>query len=147
VSRFVTTVDLRILRGQYREGRQLFSLLDEVRYESDVLGDTIVVPEGFITDLASVPRRPLEWWLAGGRGDEPAVLHDWLYTAHACGGKPITRAQADAVLREAITLVDPEAPGWLMWAAVRVGGKSSWGDDGPAQTPSVQQVVEASAGA
>ncbi len=142
MSGFLTPVDLRILRGQFREGRQLFMLLNEVRYESAVLGGVLVVPEGFITDLASVPRRPLEWWLAGGRGNEAAVLHDWLYTAHTFDGKPVTRSQADAVLSEAIAVDEPEAPGWLMWLAVRVGGAGSWSGDGPEQPTQVAAAMQ-----
>jgi hypothetical protein len=143
MSAFLTPVDLRILRGQFREERQLYELLADVRYQSDVLGAVLTVPKGFITDLASVPRRPLEWWLAGGRGNEAAVLHDFLYTAHAVNGKPVSRATADAVLREAIALDDADAPGWLMWLAVRVGGSHSWGSDGPAQPSEVSAAIDA----
>jgi hypothetical protein len=116
-----------------------------VRYRSDVLGGVLTVPKGFVTDLASVPRRPLEWFLAGGRGNEAAVLHDWLYTAHAFNGKPVSRATADAVLREAIVVDDPDAPGWMMWAAVRIGGSGAWNADGPQQSPAVAAALDSGA--
>lgn len=37
------------------------------------------VPEGFVTDLASVPRIPIAYLWLGGRGKKAAVVHDWLY--------------------------------------------------------------------
>lgn len=42
-------------------------------------GKEIVIPEGFETDLASVPRVPVVYLSVGGRGHKAAVLHDWLY--------------------------------------------------------------------
>lgn len=47
------------------------------------------------------------------------------------------------MLREALKAIDPEAPGWLMWLAVRVGGSGSWGSDGPAQPPGVTAAIAA----
>ena len=39
----------------------------------------VVVPEGFITDFASVPRLPIVYLAVGNKGHKAAVLHDWLY--------------------------------------------------------------------
>lgn len=38
-----------------------------------------VVPAGYVTDLASVPRVPFVYLVAGGRARKAAVIHDWLY--------------------------------------------------------------------
>ncbi|OXS92609.1 DUF1353 domain-containing protein [Pandoraea apista] len=91
-------------------------------YQSDVADQTFVVPRGFITDLASVPRLPVVYWLAGGTSNEAAAVHDWLYTA-----KPVSRAVADKVLREAsaVTCV-PVWRQWLMYWGVRLAGASHW---------------------
>lgn len=91
-------------------------------YESDVAGRRFVVPRGFVTDLASVPRLPLVYLLTGGTSNEAAVVHDWLYTMH-----PVPRLVADKVLREAsaITCV-PAWRRWLMYWGVRLGGASYW---------------------
>jgi hypothetical protein len=43
----------------------------------------ITVPGGWITDLASVPRLPLAYLVAGGRAPKAAVLHDYLYATQA----------------------------------------------------------------
>ncbi len=143
MSHFITSLDSRLLRGQFRQGRQLHRLLAPLVYRSDLLNATITVPADFITDMASVPKLPLAWLLAGGTANEAAVIHDFLYTSHSVGGKAITRSQADAVLREAIPASeDPQAPAFLMWLAVRVGGFRSWDADGPLQPPHVRPFVD-----
>lgn len=139
MSRFLSPTVLRVLRGQFRSGRQLYALEYPVHYESDILRGDVVVPAGYVTDLASVPKLPLAWLLAGGTGAEAAVIHDFLYTVHTHAGLPITRKTADAVFREAIgASEDTNAPAGLMWLAVRIGGGGSWGDAGPAQPEHVQ---------
>lgn len=142
MSRFLTSTDVRVLRGQFREGRQLFNLINPVAYDSDLLATVVVVPADYVTDFASVPKLPLAWLAAGGTAYEAAVIHDWLYTVHAVGGKPITRAKADAVFREAITASqDTTAPGWLMWAAVRLGGAGAWREPAPEQSHFVTSIM------
>ena len=144
MSRFLTDLKLTLLRGQFRSGRQLFKLDAPLVYESDRLQATITVPWGFVTDMASVPKLPLAWLLAGGTANEAAVIHDWLYSSHAVGDRPITRAEADAVMREAIPASqDPNAPAVLMWLAVRLGGFGAWNADGPWQPPHVSSVINA----
>lgn len=91
-------------------------------YQSDVAGTTFVVPVGFVTDLASVPRVPIAYMLAGGTSNEASVIHDFIYTTH-----PVDRKTADAVLREASAVTG--VPAWrraIMWAAVRAFGGSHW---------------------
>ncbi|MBB5508183.1 DUF1353 domain-containing protein [Paraburkholderia atlantica] len=91
-------------------------------YDSDVAKQVIVVPTGFVTDLASVPRVPIAYMLAGGTSNEAAVVHDYLYTEHT-----VDRATADAVLKEASAVTG--VPAWrraIMWAAVRAFGASHW---------------------
>ena len=46
-------------------------------YQSDIVG-RIVVPLGFVTDLATVPRVPLVYWFWGSRAHREAVVHDYL---------------------------------------------------------------------
>lgn len=65
-------------------------------------GETFTVPDGSPTDLASVPRIPVLYWWAGGRGDEPAVLHDHGYRSGLFG----TRAEVDALFAEALRVID-----------------------------------------
>lgn len=95
-----------------------WKLFADFSYLSDVLGRTIVVPAGFVTDFASVPRVPLAYWLTGGTANKPAVIHDWLY--RTCSA---ARDEADMVLREAMGVIGQ--PAWrcqTMYAAVRAFG-------------------------
>lgn len=146
MSRFLCDLKLTLLRGHFRSGRQLFRLDAPLLYESDLLGAVIEVPQGFITDMASVPKLPLAWLLAGGTANEAAVVHDWLYTAHAAVARPVTRRQADAIFREAIPASeDPNAPAFLMWLAVRAAGWISWRGEGPSQPVHVRDALAARA--
>ncbi len=77
-------------------------------YWSDTMQDTVAVPAGFITDLASVPRVPFIWFLAGGAGNLAAVIHDYLYRS-----TQIEKRVADQVFYEA--LLDTGTPRWRAW--------------------------------
>ncbi len=131
----------------HRAGDRVYRLTEPLIYGSNTLG-VIVVPKGFQTDFASVPRIPFAFWLFGAIGDEAACLHDYLYTEHTtrCGGDKIDRATADKVLRGAIyhdlrtNLEEFEqfTPGgvlgnlwayfsaWCFWIGVRLFGGSHW---------------------
>jgi hypothetical protein len=92
-------------------------------YQSDVAKQTITVPFGFQTDLASVPRLPLVYDLCGDTASQAAIVHDYLYSTHL-----VDRATADAVLREASVVKGvPAWRRWLMWAGVRIAGGARWG--------------------
>ena len=85
--------------------------------------EVVVVPIGFRTDLASVPR--VLWALLPpfGRYDAAAVLHDYLYFAPA----RMTRADADAVLYEGMLALHVlPFTRWSIYLGVRLGGWVAW---------------------
>lgn len=88
----------------------------------EMAADTIVVPPGFETDFASVPRIPVAWLVAGDTAVAPATLHDWAYTLQFC-----SRDEADELFREAMEV---QGVGWFkrraMYRAVRWFGASAW---------------------
>ena len=97
-------------------------LLAPLVFDSVLLDRRITVPEGFVTDFASVPRAPLTYWLFGGIGDEAAVVHDFLYERGL-----VTREQADDVYLEALQACGVAK--WrrlAMWTAVRAFGSSRY---------------------
>lgn len=97
-------------------------LIEPLVYDSAALGARLVIPAGFKTDFASVPRLPFAFWLAGDTAHLAAVVHDFLYTIQLC-----SRAEADRVFYEAMTLTG--IPLWrrsLMYFAVRAGGWVIW---------------------
>lgn len=120
MSQFITKLQIEVADNA-DDGKWI--LTAPLIYQSDVAGRTFIVPKGFRTDLASVPRLPVIYLLCGDTSSEAAAVHDWLYSSHQ-----VPRAMADAVLREASQVTG--VPGWrrwIMWAGVRVFGGSHWG--------------------
>ena len=86
----------------------------------------IVVPVGFDTDFASVPR--LLWPLLPpqGRHSKAAVVHDWLYRHRVA-----SRGISDRIFYDA--MIDSGVKRWrayLMWLGLRVGGWVAWKRNG-----------------
>lgn len=123
MSQFLSDLRLDLIEDEGEDGRAHWRLGAPLKYYSSVhwrgrhIG-LIVVPRGFETDLASVPRLPVAWMLAGGIANRPSVIHDWL-----CDSRRFTSRIAAAVFAEACA-----AEGivfWrraIMWAAVRCCG-------------------------
>lgn len=117
---WITCPENRPLKN--RDGRQLYRILTPFVYQSDVAGRMITVPDGFVTDLASIPRIALVFRELEGIADMPGVVHDFLYSTG-----PLPRETCDQVLKEACLLIGISA--WKVWAiysGVRVGGKSHY---------------------
>jgi hypothetical protein len=134
MSKFLTELQVKPATGK-DDGQ--WQLIADLVYQSDVAGMTFTVPAGFVTNFASVPRLPIVYELAGDTSSKAATIHDFLYTTH-----PVTRAVADAVLREASAVTD--VPLWrrqLMWAGVRVFGWTHWGTAATSTTPAAAAAV------
>ena len=88
--------------------------------------DTIIVPKGFQTDFASIPR--LFWNIVSPESPyirEASVIHDWLYTQKVI----YTRKQADEILRAAmIELGASRYLAGIVYWSVRIFGGSHWKD-------------------
>ena len=83
--------------------------------------EQFVVPAGFRTDFATVPR--LVRWLVPRFGTYTlaAILHDWLVTEGIRSGV-VTSRQADGIFRRILRESGvPVLRRWLMWAGVRWG--------------------------
>jgi len=96
-----------------------WTLVEPLTYLGKV--DRFVVPAGFGTDLASVPR-PVLWLVPeSGRHTLAAVLHDWLCTV-GIRTRVVTSRQADGIFRRVMREAGvPVLLRWLMWAGVRWG--------------------------
>lgn len=105
-----------------------WQLLEDLGYVQETpFVASVVVPRGFNTDFASVPRLPLAYLLAGGVGNPAAVVHDYLYreVPHSC-----TRDQADEIFYQALLVCGvAKWRAWLMWAAVRIAGSGSYREE------------------
>lgn len=101
---------------------EYWTVLQPLIYDSDVACKVFIVPTGFVTDFASVPRLPLAFLLTGDSAHEAAVVHDFLYSRGV-----VDRQTADAVFKEA-AIASGES-GWkatLMHLGVRMGGWIAW---------------------
>lgn len=99
-------------------GRARWRLLTDLAYNSQIHG-LVIVPAGFVTDFASVPRLPLAYWLTGDTAHASAVVHDYLCRIHYQSCK-ISWARAADVFAEAMR--HEKVPAWrrqMMYLAVR----------------------------
>ena len=99
--------------------------------------DQFVVPRGFETDFASIPRIFQSLIPKHGRFDAAAIIHDFLYRQKPYVKPdvnepyhrkiPITRKDADGIF---LRIMRELKVGWvrrhLIYLAVRVGGRSAW---------------------
>lgn len=105
-----------------------------VRIDSGDAADAplaLVVPKGFSTDLASVPRLPGAYVLFGGKARRSAILHDYLYELR------YPRAWADDVFRAAMAHEVGPVARYVMWLGVRLGGGTYYADRVPSYQPPV----------
>lgn len=122
-----------------RAGRSLWGLTKPLTFTPTNGTDSITVPPGFVTDLASIPR--FAWIILPPDGPwaKAAVIHDFLYYTKGTGvwrNRPSTitkaggysRAEADWILRDAMRdrCVDVVRRN-IIYIAVRLGGRSGWG--------------------
>jgi len=109
-----------------RKNNKLWQLLEDFKIQIDDM--VVVVPAGFLTNGASVPR--MFWWLcpplAGPFGDA-AVVHDYMYFKNS---KWSDRKQADQFLYQ---IGRTHGATWLqaqlVYRAVRIFGGSYWKQD------------------
>jgi hypothetical protein len=122
-----------------RAGRSLWALTQTITYTPSNGTDSITVPKGFVTDLASIPRWAWDILPPDGPWAKAAVVHDFLYYTKGTGvwdrhpttltrATPYTRAEADWILRDAMR---DRCVGALsrniIYEAVRAGGEGGWG--------------------
>ena len=97
MSKFLTKLEVRWESEDDDEIPQ-WLLLEDLVYQSDLLGRDFVVPAGFVTDFASVPRAPIAYLMAGNTGHRAAVVHDYLIRSGE-----VEREMADEVFKEALS--------------------------------------------
>ena len=126
MSKFLTPLITECLDDTLADGRGIWIIDEDFSYQSDLLGKTITVEKGFLTDFASVPRLPFAYWFFGDSSHKAAVIHDWLFHHH----EVCDEQTANNVLREAMAVEG--IPAWRaygIYMGVKVGGQSSWEAD------------------
>jgi hypothetical protein len=94
------------------------------RTVGDWRGHGVTIPHGFVTDLASFPRlvEPFlhrNWWHWVISG----LVHDFAYRTHL--GKR-RKAADDLMRRVAVAEGAPRWQAWIVWASVRLFGRTAW---------------------
>jgi len=83
---------------------------------------SVLVPPGFVTDFASIPR--VFWSILPTDGDYtyPAIIHDYLYWE-----QPVSRSDADTILKHAMEDFKVSGPKIAaIYSGVRTGGSFAW---------------------
>ncbi len=96
--------------------------------------DRFVVPKGFKTDFASIPRIFRFIVPKNGSHDAAAIVHDYLYRHQPFLPSPaplrmqrISRKDADRLFRRIMRELGTNCVRYnLMYAAVRIGGRCTW---------------------
>ena len=97
-------------------------LVEDLRYVVGQGPNVLVVPRGFVTDFASVPRGLRSILGPTGPYGMAAVIHDWLYWRQDC-----SRAQADRIFDRAMR--ESRVSRYVraaLYLAVRVKGGPAW---------------------
>lgn len=107
-------------------GHGLWQLTEDYVYLHSEFGP-ICVPEGFISDLDSVPRLPFAYLLTKNASVIGAVVHDYLYESGKIRHRQITRAEADRIF---LDLMEEEGVSWwqrrMIYTGVRIAGWGIW---------------------
>ncbi|MBK1832742.1 DUF1353 domain-containing protein [Roseibacillus ishigakijimensis] len=91
-------------------------------YERASTGEVYEVPEGFVTDFASIPRPLWPIYPKTGRYQLAAVVHDFLYWEQTT-----TRKEADEIFLAGMIESDvPKKDRTVIYQAVRTGGGRAW---------------------
>lgn len=126
---FLTPLNTNYIDGRKWEVRQPF----EFCLGAPDGPERIIIPVGFITDFASIPRLLWPVLPPTGRYGKAAVIHDWLYQKRIIeipglpGFRLCDRAEADHILLEGMQVL---GVGWwtrsTVYSGVRSGGWHSW---------------------
>jgi hypothetical protein len=126
MAEFLTPLETECIDDQAAGGRGFWKILQPFQYQSDILGKTITVEPGFLTDYASVPRVPILYDLLGDTAHKAAVIHDWLFHNHSvCDEQTANDVFKEACIVEGI----PEWRLVSLWLGVTIGGESGWEED------------------
>ncbi len=113
-----------------------YILKDLAVYESELFHVSIIVPTGFVTDLASIPR--IVWsligWTPDGLHRNAAIVHDFLYqrrgrlpVEYISPPRSFSRKECDEIFKEAmLSLGVGKIKANIIYGAVRTFGWMAW---------------------
>jgi hypothetical protein len=106
--------------------RCLWQLISSLAHDGCWPDIIIIAPTGFYTDFGSIPRDFVAWHLFGGKFNEEAAIHDYLYRIDSI--PVVTQEQADYwlwfTLKESGRYSEIDCR--VIWNAVHLAGKDSF---------------------
>ncbi|WP_157256633.1 DUF1353 domain-containing protein [Methyloversatilis discipulorum] len=113
-------------------------IVEPLEYVIGKTSDRIVVPQGFVTDFASIPQ---SLWSLGlsphGQYSRAAVIHDYLYWAQGC-----TREQSDRLLLIAMKESNVgKFDEFAVYQGVNLGGAGPWRDNATERANKLPRVL------
>lgn len=100
-------------------------------------GQRIVVPRGFVTDFASVPRIFWTFFPKHGEYTRAAIVHDFLYWQQKC-----SREQADELFDIVMEASEVDSTTrFTIYAAVRVWGDDAWEENAEARQQGYMRII------
>ena len=108
----------------FADGRH-WIVRENLIYRVGISKDSVIVPVGFVTDLASIPPALQSLIQQNGPYLLPAVVHDYLYWKQTC-----TRAESDRLLR--LGMIENQVGKShrdAIYNAVRAAGMFAWADN------------------
>ncbi|MFT3724777.1 MAG: DUF1353 domain-containing protein [Hyphomonadaceae bacterium] len=126
----ITALSIILIPDENRENRRVAALAATFGFVAQLSSRkkiAVAVPQGYVTDFASIPGF-VQWLISPfGKHSEAAVVHDWLYTLGDKKNKK-GRRLADLTFKRALKIV---GVGFfrrnIMYLAVRAGGASGYG--------------------
>ncbi len=100
--------------------------------------NVLIVPAGFVTDLASVPDIAESLLPRDAEYSTAAIIHDYLYWTQAC-----TREQSDNLM--SLVMKETGVVAWkqlLIYGAVRLGGQQAWDSNRDRRASGAIRVVD-----
>lgn len=99
-----------------------WTLVEDMVYSVGSTGETIIVPKGFVTDFASIPRTLWTLFAPHGQYSRAAVIHDYLYWSQGCTRDQADRLMVIAMKESQVGSFDEHA----IYAAVHAFGEGAW---------------------
>lgn len=106
-----------------------------------IIGHTnekIVVPKGFVTDYASIPK---DLWNKGlephGFYNRAAIIHDYLYWSQGCTRDQADRLMVIAMKESNVGTID----GFTIYTGLKIGGRIAWNSNAKERAEGKPKVI------
>lgn len=117
-------------------------LLNDIRYSIGNTGIELVVPSGFVTDLASIPSMfwgPPLFLTPTGQYGRAAIIHDYLYWSQKCSRDQADRLLVVAMKESGVAAIDESA----IYLGVHTGGGPAWSKNASDKAAGLPRILPA----